>query len=171
MKNSHLILFVLLCSAMHVKAQQEKGDTQMRFSFSFSSQTADGTTSSSLQLQYGYSKFFTKHLEMGLDLIAFGQTNSSTFYYSPFFNYNALSKNGKFVFYFGAQYLLSFSSFEGGGSTTSGGVGGKAGIKSFLSPNVFLFVGPNFTAFANDVSLFKMEGGIGVLFKKIKKTQ
>lgn len=164
----------LLALSGSALAQQEKGDKQMSFSLSFSSMSSEGTSSNSMNFQYTASRFFTKHLEMGFGWVGVFSTGTSTNAISPFFNYNVLSANGKFVFYFGAQYLLSVTSTEAGGSKTtimSGGVGGKIGIRSYLSDNVFIFVGPNYSAFANNMHQIDLTAGVGVLFKKTRKTQ
>jgi hypothetical protein len=173
MKN--LICIICLFAALPVFSQQEKGDKQMSLSASFKSNSTEGApTTSSFNFQYSASKFYTKHLEIGISYIGSFSTSLSYNGLSPFLNFNILSKNGRFVFYMGAQYLLNSTSIDAGGSktaTTSGGVGGKLGIRSYMSDNIFMFIGPNYTAFANSQSQFDMTAGIGVLFKKTKKTQ
>lgn len=164
----------LLSSWSTALAQQEKGDKQMSFSLSFSSISSQGTSSNSMNFQYTASKFFTKHLELGFGWVGVFSTGTSTNALSPFFNYNVLSSNGKFVFYFGAQYLLSVTSTESGSSKTtimSGGVGAKLGIRSYLSDNVFIFVGPSYSAFADQMHQIDLTAGVGVLFKKTRKAQ
>jgi hypothetical protein len=148
-------------------AQQEKGDVQMQASFSLSSSRVAGTTSSSYNASYSVSKFFTKNAELGLSYTLGGGSQFSYNFFSPFFNFNMLSKNGRFVFYTGAQYLLSSQKF-GEMHTLSGGVGVKAGIRSYVSKNIFYFVGPNLTFLPDSSTQFDLTAGIGVLFKKTK---
>ncbi len=166
-----LVMHLLLTDAI---AQQEKGDTQMSLSASFRSNTSSGSSTSSFNFQYSYSKFFTKHFELGLSYSGSFSDKFSFSGISPFASFNILSKNGRFVFYLGAQYLINSSTIDTGSgksTTTSGGVGAKAGIRSYLNDNVFIFIGPNYSAFANSQSQFDMTAGIGVLFKKTKKAQ
>lgn len=176
---SLIILFVIFFSVATF-AQQEKGDKQMSLSVSFNSMSSENTSpTNSLNFQYSASKFFTKRFELGLSYAGSIQKGVSLNSLAPFMNINFLSKNGRFVFYMGAQYLLSSFSFDTvdlngkayTSKTTSGGIGGKIGIRSYFSDNVFLFIGPNFSAFAESRTQFDFTAGVGVLFKKVKKDQ
>jgi hypothetical protein len=172
-KSSRFTFYFLLLlapfAAFDVHGQQEKGDVQMQASVSLSSTSSNGVSSTSYTAQYATSKFFTKHTELGFAFILGGGSSFSYNYLSPFLNYNLLSKDGKFVFYMGAQYLFSTSK-SGSVETVSGGVGAKAGIRSYVSNNVFYFVGPNLTFMPKGVTQFDLTAGIGVLFKKNKPT-
>lgn len=161
------LMLLLLCSSFNLFAQQEKGDVQMQASLSLTSSSSAGSSSSSYNASYSVSKFFTKNAELGVSYILGGGSEFSYNFVSPFFNLNMLSKNGRFVFYMGAQYLLSSQKF-GEMQTMSGGVGVKAGIRSYVSKNIFYFVGPNLTFLPNDSRQFDLTAGIGVLFKKSK---
>ena len=169
------LIWIICCvSALPLAAQQEKGDKQMSVSTSLKSNFGEGVaTTSTFNFQYSTSKFFTKHLEIGISYIGAYSTGFSYNGVSPFMNFNMLSKNGRFVFYMGIQYLFNSTNLEVGGnkiSSTSGGVGGKIGIRSYLNDNVFIFIGPNYSAFANSQNQIDMTAGVGVLFKKTKKT-
>ncbi|HMJ70792.1 MAG TPA: hypothetical protein VK508_17945 [Cyclobacteriaceae bacterium] len=161
------LMLVLFSFSFNVFAQQEKGDVQMQASLSLTSSSSSGTTTSSYSASYSVSKFFTKNAELGISYILGGGSGSSYNFVSPFFNLNLLSKNGRFVFYTGAQYLLSSQKF-GEMKTLSGGVGVKAGIRSYVSKNIFYFVGPNLTFLPEGSTQFDLTAGIGVLFKKTK---
>jgi hypothetical protein len=165
-----ITLLVFFLTTGNILAQQEKGDVQMQFSATFTSIKTSSGSSSNFQYQYATSKFITRHTELGFSYIGNSSEDFNYQYLAPFFNFNILSKSGRFVFYVGSQYLLSFSK-SGDASVTSGGVGIKAGIRSYVSSNVFYFVGPNFTFQANNQSQFDLTAGIGVLLKKAKKTE
>ena len=173
MKN--LLWIACFLMTLPLAAQQEKGDRQMSLSLSYKSNSGDNVkTTSSFNFQYSVSKFYTRNLEIGISYAGSIATGFSYSGLSPFMSYNFLSKNGRFVFYMGAQYLLNSTTFDSGTSTSttvSGGVGAKAGIRSYMSDNVFIFIGPNYSGFAHNQNQFDMTAGIGVLFKKTKKTQ
>ena len=163
-----LLFFSLAVTAL---AQQEKGDVQMQFSLSLRNSSVSGTSTTSMSYQFGVSKFITRHLEMGIAYGGFSQKAVSSSSLTPFLNLNILSKNGKFVFYMGAQYFLSYTSIPDTQAVLSGGVGGKLGIRSYFTDNAFLFIGPNFSFLPNDQTEFDLTAGIGILLKKTRKTE
>lgn len=164
-RNAFLIICFVSVFAPSI-AQQEKGDTQFQGSLSLTS--AEGSDLS-LNYQAQYSGFLTKNAELGLGYSGNISGDNSFQYLSPFFNYNFLMKDGKFVFYLGAQYLFLTSSTKTT-ETSTGGIGAKAGIRAYINPTVFYYVGPNYTSLDGN-SQFDLTAGIGVLFKKTKKAE
>ena len=122
---------------------------------------------------YKFSFFATKHIEYGAAYVLTAASALTSTDIAPFVNFNILSGSGKFVFYLGATCDISqytYKDVTGSVSKSYFGYGGNAGIRVYMTENVFFTAEQKIYALGdpNNTTNYLTTAGIGVLMKKKK---
>ncbi|RKZ89280.1 MAG: hypothetical protein DRR19_11685 [Candidatus Parabeggiatoa sp. nov. 1] len=143
-KNVSLVFFTLITSsisASNVFAEGiQEGATAVGINGSLTRMSVGTEDTDMLILGVNFSKYFTKNHEVGIQTVGFrvdsGDNGSSFVFFDGTYNYN-LTSTSNVVPYFGGAGGLLYSS--GNGETeTYPQLGVQAGIKSFLSDDVYI---------------------------------
>jgi hypothetical protein len=169
-----LLAGMVVCMSVASFAQQKKGDINVTFSGTYTSNKA--FSFGQIFAKGGY--FITDHVEAGLKpQIMFGD-GFSGFGLGAYSTYNFLTKDAKLVPYAGAE--LNYSSLSAGGEDaklTQTNMGLYGGSKYFITENLNVDAGLNlsFNLGSNpDTDLgtiFQFQVGVGFIIGNIKKAE
>ena len=149
-----LSIFILALGVpMNIHAGQDKGDSSVFLSGGYFH--AQGSDTSTLNLEGGYGYFLTQNWELGV-LQSLGHTRNSGAKNEwiastiPFINYNlqGLSTNDSFVPFIGAFVGASYNSDD-----ITGTVGPQIGFKSFVNDRTFIMVKYRYEWFFDDLTI------------------
>jgi hypothetical protein len=140
------VCVALIVLAVPVYGQQQAGDLELQFlGYYFQSVGSDYDFSMGT-IQGKIGPYVTDHLQVGvgptLSITTSGGTTTTSFGSTAFAVYSFLTKGGKLVPYFGAQYYKQDFSTEF--SEEPGNVGVSAGVKYFFAKKTALDISGNY---------------------------
>ena len=134
--------YFMIITSMPVYSQVEKGDTNLSFITTVSSNTGDEVDDLNLTLVLGYESYVAKFLSLGigplLSLSFMGDDKTTIFGLNFFINYNILlgSKALPYMGILANTSLVNIDSDAFSATFTTAGVGGKVGLKYFFTERI-----------------------------------